>query len=52
MWSYKGDDTISGLINVKLAGAKKIDHTGIKVELIGHIGLEWRIFLFFRYASG
>ena len=34
----KGDDTISGVIHVKLGNAKKLDHVGIKIELIGHIG--------------
>ena len=37
-WNWKDDDTIAGIINVKLGNSKKLDHTGIKVELIGHIG--------------
>lgn len=35
---YIGDDDISGTIDVKLSKGKKLEHLGIRVELIGHIG--------------
>jgi vacuolar protein sorting-associated protein 26 len=35
---YLGDDDISGTIDVKLSKGKKLEHLGIRVELIGHIG--------------
>lgn len=34
---YIGDDDISGTIDVKLSKGKKLEHLGIRVELIGHI---------------
>jgi len=35
----KGDDDISGQIEVKIKG-KKLEHLGIRVELVGYIGKE------------
>jgi vacuolar protein sorting-associated protein 26 len=34
----KGEDDISGIVELKMNKIKKIEHTGIRVELIGRIG--------------
>lgn len=34
---YQGDDDISGVINISIGKSKKLEHLGIRVELIGHI---------------
>eukprot|EP01017_Pseudomicrothorax_dubius_P030069 TRINITY_DN370_c0_g1_i1.p1 TRINITY_DN370_c0_g1~~TRINITY_DN370_c0_g1_i1.p1 ORF type:complete len:299 (-),score=111.39 TRINITY_DN370_c0_g1_i1:132-1028(-) len=34
---YQGDDDISGVVEVKLNKAKKLEHLGVKIELIGRI---------------
>jgi len=36
---YSGMDTIAGTIFVKLQNQKKLDHLGIKIELIGEIDM-------------
>jgi vacuolar protein sorting-associated protein 26 len=43
---YTGNENIQGKIDVICPAGKKIDHMGIKVEMIGHIG-EIVFFLFF-----
>lgn len=35
----KGDDDISGVVDVKMNKMKKIEHLGIRIELIGRIGM-------------
>ena len=35
---YSGDDAISGTAKVIVPSGKKLDHVGIKIELIGAIG--------------
>ena len=37
--TYQGDDDLSGAINIKLGKNKKIEHIGIIVELVGHVGI-------------
>ena len=39
----QGDDDISGEVEVKLNKSKKLEHTGIRIELIGHIGNSQKI---------
>eukprot|EP00294_Goniomonas_avonlea_P001580 CAMPEP_0114544848 /NCGR_PEP_ID=MMETSP0114-20121206/3090_1 /TAXON_ID=31324 /ORGANISM="Goniomonas sp, Strain m" /LENGTH=305 /DNA_ID=CAMNT_0001729245 /DNA_START=20 /DNA_END=937 /DNA_ORIENTATION=- len=34
---FTGNDTVAGEVSLKLEGGKKIDHFGIKIELIGQI---------------
>lgn len=34
---YTGDDDLSGTVYIKLGKNKKFEHTGIRVELIGHV---------------
>jgi len=36
---FVGDEPVSGAVSIKLFGGKKLEHTGIKVELIGQIEL-------------
>lgn len=36
---YTGEDDISGTVIVKVENGKKFDHLGIRVELIGHLGM-------------
>lgn len=35
---FSGQDAVSGTVRVKLPKGKKVEHTGIKVELVGVIG--------------
>ena len=35
---YSGNENINGKIDIVVPAGKKIDHLGIKVEMIGHIG--------------
>lgn len=37
---YTGDDDISGNIDIKIKG-KKLEHLGIRVELVGHIEVSY-----------
>ena len=48
---YTGDDDLSGTIDVKLSKGKKLEHLGIRVELIGHIGNLWFLYFFSRDIS-
>lgn len=34
---YTGDDDLNGTIFIKMGKNKKFEHTGIRVELIGHV---------------
>lgn len=34
---YVGDDDVSGTVSIKLGKNKKFEHTGIRIELIGHV---------------
>jgi vacuolar protein sorting-associated protein 26 len=34
---YTGDDDISGVVEVKLQGTKRLEHLGIRIELVGHL---------------
>lgn len=40
---FKGDDDLTGIIEIKMNKIKKFEHTGIRVELVGHIGKNWLI---------
>ena len=35
---YSGDDVVSGTVRVIVPSGKKLEHVGIKIELIGAIG--------------
>ena len=35
---YSGQESVAGTIDVIVPGGKKIDHLGVKIEMIGHIG--------------
>lgn len=35
---FTGDDIIEGEVEIRLNSAKKVDHMGVKLELIGQIG--------------
>jgi vacuolar protein sorting-associated protein 26 len=35
---YGGQESVSGSIEVVIPPGKKIEHQGIKIEMIGHIG--------------
>jgi vacuolar protein sorting-associated protein 26 len=35
----KGEDDISGVVEVRMNKNKKIEHLGIRIELIGRIGI-------------
>lgn len=46
---FSGDEDISGVCTVKLPPGKRLEHTGIKLELIGQVGLNiCFIFLYCR----
>lgn len=34
---FTGDDDLSGTIEIKLNKTKKFEHTGIRIDLIGHV---------------
>lgn len=36
---YNGDETVSGKVDVLIPAGKKFEHLGLKVEMIGHIGM-------------
>ncbi len=36
---YAGQEPVSGTIDILVPSGKKIDHIGVKIEMIGHIGL-------------
>lgn len=35
---YAGQEAVSGTVDIIVPAGKKIDHLGIKIEMIGHIG--------------
>jgi vacuolar protein sorting-associated protein 26 len=39
---YQGVDTVSGVVVVNVNPGKKLEHVGIKVELVGQIG-KWGV---------
>ncbi len=38
MLIYSGTESVSGSVDILVPPGKKIDHMGIKIEMIGHIG--------------
>lgn len=36
---YHVDDDISGIIEIKMNKLKKVEHMGVRVELLGRIGI-------------
>lgn len=38
MLIYSGTESVGGTIDIIVPGGKKIDHLGVKIEMIGHIG--------------
>lgn len=40
---YNGNEAISGKVDVIVPSGKKFEHLGIKVEMIGHIGIYFSI---------
>jgi hypothetical protein len=38
MLIYSGQEPVSGTVDILVPSGKKIDHLGIKIEMIGHIG--------------
>lgn len=39
LFLFVGDDPVSGIVTVEPQNGKKIEHKGIKIELIGQIGI-------------
>lgn len=39
MLIYAGQEPVSGTVDIVMPSGKKIDHLGIKIEMIGHIGM-------------
>lgn len=35
---FTGDDFVKGDVEIRLNSAKKLEHMGIKIELVGQIG--------------
>ena len=46
LFIYSGEDSVAGSVKVILPSGKKLEHVGIKVELIGAIG-KWKLGFFF-----
>ena len=38
LYLFPGDAPIAGKVHVKLKKKKKLEHLGVKIELLGHIG--------------
>ena len=38
LYVFSGNETIAGKVYVTPSGGKKLEHTGIKIELIGQVG--------------
>lgn len=47
----QGEDDISGEITIRPGKNKKYEHTGIRVELIGHIGIKDIIIIIIYYNN-
>lgn len=43
----KGDDDLTGIVEIKMNKIKKFEHTGVRIELVGHIGKK----VFFCYIA-
>ena len=48
---YKDEDKISGKIDIKIDGKNKLDHMGIKIELIGLIETDSKFILGSTFMS-
>lgn len=38
---FVGEDSVKGEVEIRLNNTKRLDHMGIKIELIGMIGRQW-----------
>lgn len=47
---YTGDEPVSGTVSLTLPSGKKVEHEGIKLELVGEIGT-WSTRLFIYLTS-
>ena len=40
---YNGNENVSGVVDISIPAGKKVDHQGVRIEMIGQTGMRYHI---------